>query len=136
VSPVHVEPSAQAAQAPLLQTIPLPQTLAVPSATVPVAVHTAVPVEQDTLPVWQGLSFGLQLLPSGQAPHVPLLQNCPLPQVLPLSAGLHVPVEHELQLPQVVWQQIPEIQFPFWHSPSAAQEPPSASFGLHVPEAQ
>jgi hypothetical protein len=98
----------------------------------------AVPVEHDTLPVWHGLLFGLHVLPSGQAPHFPLLQNCPLPvpHDLPLSDALHVPVEHELHSPQVVWQQIPipGIQFPFWHSVSAAQEPPSASFGLHVPE--
>jgi hypothetical protein len=95
-------------------------------------------VEHDTLPVWQGLLFGLHVLPSGQAPHCPLLQNCPLPlpQALPVSAALHVPVEHELHSPQVVAQQIPEIQCPFWHSLSAAQEPPSTSFGLHVPDAQ
>ena len=87
--------------------VPLPsQTLLVPqfvpAAWLPVPAHTAVPVEQDTLPVWQRLLLGLQALPSGQAPQVPLLQNCPLPQLLPLSAGTHVPVEQELQLPQVV----------------------------------
>jgi hypothetical protein len=78
-------------------------------------VQLAVPVEQEILPVWHGLLFGLHELPSAQAPQVPLLQNCPLPllQVLPLSDALQVPVEHELHSPQVVAQQIPEIQCPF-----------------------
>jgi hypothetical protein len=121
-----------------LQTFPVPQTVGVPSAALTGFRQTAVPVEHDIFPVWHGLLLGLQLLPSAHAPQVPLLQNCPLPlpHVLPLSDALHVPVEHELQAPQVVAQQIPEIQCPFVHSPSAAQEPPSASFGLHVPEAQ
>jgi hypothetical protein len=106
-------PEEQVTHAPFLQTFPVPQTFGVPSATLTGVRQTAVPVEHDTLPVWQGLLLGLQSLPSGQAPQIPLLQNFPVSQFFPLSAALHVPVEHELQAPQGVAQQIPEIQCPF-----------------------
>jgi hypothetical protein len=93
-------------------------------------------VEHETVPVWQRLPLGLHVLPSGQAPQEPALQNFPTSQDLPLSADRHVPVAQELQTPQVVAQQIPEMQCPFWQSPSPAHTPPSATLGLHVPEEQ
>jgi len=64
------------------------------------------------------------------------LQYFPVSQTLPLSDGVQVPVEQELQTPQVVAQQVPDMQCPFWQSPSAAHEPPLATFDLHVPDEQ
>jgi hypothetical protein len=64
---------------------------------------------------------------------VSLLQNCP--ELQPASV-LQTPVEHEWQELQGVWQQVPATQLPFWHWPSPVQAPPSATFGLQVPDAQ
>jgi hypothetical protein len=114
----HEAPALHVLQVPLpSQTLPEPQL--VPVVWLPVPVHMAVPVEQDTLPVWQRLSSGLHVLPSAQAPQVPLLQNCPLLQFLPLSAGLHTPVEQELQVPQALSQQTRSTQWPRVQSLSA-----------------
>ena len=108
----HEVPAVQATQVALpLQTMLVPQL--VPAGWLPFAVHCAVPVEQDNVPVWHGLLLGVHGLPSAQAPQAPLLQTFPLPQSVPLAIGLQVPVEHELHVPQVATlQQIPERQCP------------------------
>jgi hypothetical protein len=80
-------PEEQEVQAPFLQTCPLWQTLAVPSATFELNWQTWEPVEQENVPVWQGLLLGLQFPPEEQAVQSPFLQTCPLgqPVAVPLA---------------------------------------------------
>jgi len=75
-----------------------------PSASgVPRSVHTAVPVAQDSIPLWQGLE-GVQAVPLLHATHAPALQTIPpvpAPQVIPLglfplSTQAGDPVEQEI----------------------------------------
>jgi hypothetical protein len=66
---------------------PLPHTLLVPqdvpSVTLPVSVHTEVPVEHDVVPVLHGFD-GWQPTPAVHAPQIPLLQTLFVPQDVPL----------------------------------------------------
>lgn len=97
---VHV-PVEQAAHAPLLQTIPLPQ-LAVPFGTaLPLSTQVWLPVAQLYVPVWHGLPEGVQVPVPVHATQVPdALQTIPDPQFVPagrLPVSLHTsdPVEQD-----------------------------------------
>jgi hypothetical protein len=78
-------PSAHATQIPPLQTLPAPQPLFVPSATLPLSLHCGAPIAQEVVAVLHGVVV-VQELPSLQATHVPLLQNMSTPHELPLAA--------------------------------------------------
>jgi hypothetical protein len=112
----------------------LPQTLLVPQlvpaeTSFPVSLQTGVPVEQASVPWWQGL-LGTQLAPSWQATHWPDRQTIPLPQEVPFgwsSAAVQsgVPVaqlmapsrqgwpESEQALPAAHERQAPALQTRF-----------------------
>jgi hypothetical protein len=84
---------------PVLQTRSGPQT--VPSAAgLLLSVQTGVPVEQLSVPVWQG-SGGVQLEPALHMPHMPLEHTWLGPHIAPslwspLSAHTETPVEHDV----------------------------------------
>jgi hypothetical protein len=91
-------PSLQVLHVPPLQTLFVPHN--VPFMTFPDSPHTAVPVEQEIIPVLHGF-VGWQLAPLLQMPHVPLLQTLLEPQEVPLetfpvSTHTDVPVEHDV----------------------------------------
>jgi hypothetical protein len=75
----------------------LPQV--VPSATFVALLHCEVPLVQSVEPVWQTLPPGLHAAPAVQAPHWPLLQTWPEPQLVPLAAT-----------PLFVQTPVPELQ--------------------------
>jgi hypothetical protein len=62
-------PAAQAMHAPLLQTMLLPQVR--PSAALPVAVQTELPVAQDVVPTLQTIPSGVHARFCGQSMHAP-----------------------------------------------------------------
>jgi hypothetical protein len=75
-------PVAQTVQAPLSQTIPVPQVL--PFITLPFSTHMGWPVLQVVAPVRQGSVAGsVQAPPALQATQVPALQTWPVPQLVP-----------------------------------------------------
>jgi hypothetical protein len=113
---VHATPAVQETQLPALQTWFVPQLL--PSASsVPVSVHTDVPVLQVSVPTWQGL-VGVHAPPAVQATQVPALQTWFVPQAVPLerfpvSAQTDVPVMHDvapIRQGLVGWQLAPAVQ--------------------------
>jgi hypothetical protein len=80
---VQLAPARQATQAPLSQTIPLPQVT--PLLTDPwLSSQRGEPVEQSMVPVWQVL-VGVQAWPWAQLAQEPLLQTCWSPQVMPFG---------------------------------------------------
>jgi len=88
----------QAAQAPLLQTLFVPQE--VPLAMLPVSAQTEVPVAHDVAPVRHAVA-GVQVTPAVQAAQAPLLHTLFVPHDVPLatfpvSAQTEVPVAHEV----------------------------------------
>jgi hypothetical protein len=102
---VHVVPEVQETQLPALQTRLLPHD--VPFETVPVIMHTELPLLHTVLPVWHMLPFGVQALPAVQGLQLPPLhtrfvpQLVPFARLLPVSVQLGVPDE---QLSEPVWQ--------------------------------
>jgi hypothetical protein len=94
--------------APAVQFVHTPvalQTLLVPHA-VPAArfvflsVQTGDPVEQASVPAWQGFD-GVQVAPSWHATHFPVWQTSPVPQAVPfglsaVSVQTGAPVAHEI----------------------------------------
>ena len=96
---VHVRLIVQSIHAPPEQTRFVPQEAPLVIA-FPVSVQTPTPVEQEMVPVWQGLD-GVHASPSWHATHTPvLLHTMPVPQevpgdLFPLSVHACVPVEHE-----------------------------------------
>jgi hypothetical protein len=119
----HATPAAHATHAPASQTSPAPQL--VPFATLPDTLHTGVPPEQSVVPVWHGLP-GEQAVPVTHAPHVPLSQTWPAPQLVPsttLPVALHTatPVE--------------QLVVPVWHGLVGEQEVP-AVHATHDPASQ
>lgn len=108
---VQAAPLLHATQLPeLLQTMPVPQVA--PDALLPFSLQTCVPVEQEKVPVLQGL-VGWHVPPAVQATHWPPRQTCPVPQDVPsdneLDASVHtgVPVEHA-SVP--AWQRLAGVQ--------------------------
>jgi len=118
----HASPAVQGTHWPALQTTLVPHD--VPAATLPVELHTDVPVEQDVWPVWQTLPAGLHGWLAVHGPHWPALLQTPPVHGVPgldwpvcvqtgapvmheidpvrhwLPPGLHAaPVEHALQTP-------------------------------------
>lgn len=94
----HATPAVQATQVPLPQTMLVPHE--VPFATLPVAPHVDVPVEQDVRPVWQTLPPGLHGWLAVHAPHWPEpLHTPPLHAVpalaVPVCVQTGAPVVHE-----------------------------------------
>jgi hypothetical protein len=69
---VHVDPAAHGTQAPLLQTIPVPQPA--PFATLPVDVQMELPVAHDVVPAWQRLPPGVHGWPGAHVLQVPFEQ--------------------------------------------------------------
>jgi hypothetical protein len=113
---VQVRPAVQETQLPVLQTMFMPQVA--PSASeVPASVQTALPVEQDSVPLWQGL-VGTHDPPAAQATQPPLLQTMFGPQLVPfgrfpVSAQTDAPVTHEVAPVRqrlVGWQLAAEVQ--------------------------
>jgi hypothetical protein len=126
----------QATHAPDKQTRFVPQP--VPSWTdALVSVQVAVPAEQSSVPVWQGL-VGTQGDPELHALHSPLLHTIPVPQALPLLAlllSMHAacPVLHEVcptrQGAPVTSQVAPALQVrhvPWWQTLSVPHFAPSS----------
>jgi hypothetical protein len=64
---LHETPAVHATHEPPLHTMFVPHE--VPSATLPVALHVGVPVEQSVCPFWQGLPAGLHGWFAVHAPH-------------------------------------------------------------------
>jgi hypothetical protein len=85
----HEAPSAHAAHAPALQTLPLPH--GVPSGTFVVeSWQTCAPVAQEVVPAWHGFTLGVQLTPSAQPRHTPARQTLPVPHAVPSAAATPV----------------------------------------------
>ena len=81
---MQVTPVMHTPHFPVLQTRLAPQL--VPSATaVPLSAHTAVPLWQVNVPVWQGLSVGVQAPPGVQAAQTPLSHTLFVPHDVPLA---------------------------------------------------
>ena len=101
------------------------------------SVQVAVPAEQSSVPVWQGL-VGTQGDPELHALHSPLLHTIPVPQALPLLAlllSMHAacPVLHEVcptrQGAPVTSQVAPALQVrhvPWWQTLSVPHFAPSS----------
>jgi hypothetical protein len=82
---VQATSGVQAPQPPFLQTMLSPQLL--PSATrPPVSMHAALPVAQESVPLWH-LFVGVQAAPAVQFTHIPSLQTLPVPHGFPFAAG-------------------------------------------------
>jgi hypothetical protein len=121
---VHGVPAVHALQAPLLQTMFVPQVVPFDPGVI-VSVHVDAPVEHDVVPRSHWL-VGVQDAPAVQAVHVPPLQTMLVPHEVPFGAGpsvsvhVTVPVEQEV-VP--VWQTsvgvhaVPEVQLV--HAPSS-----------------
>ncbi len=95
---VHEVPAVHALHTPLLHTLLAPQLE--PSArSLPVSVHTGMPVVQEIVPVWHGFDGGHEP-PDVHAPQTPLSHTEVPPQLVPFGTGiiasLHTgtPVEH------------------------------------------
>jgi hypothetical protein len=132
---VHAPPAVQVAQAPLLQTMFVPQV--VPFARSPDAMHTGEPVAHDVVPILQTL-VGWQLEPAAHDTHVPALQTLSVPQPAPLASALPVSVQAMLgeQTVMPAWhglagtQIVPAeqaAQFPVWQTMFAPQALPFAT---------
>jgi hypothetical protein len=66
----------------------------------PVSMQTGAPVEQTSVPLWQGFA-GLQAVPAAQATQLPPLQTMPVPHVvpsgrLPVVPQTEAPVAHDV----------------------------------------
>jgi hypothetical protein len=90
-----------------------------------VSVHTGVPVEHPSVPVWQRL-LGVQLVPSLHVTQLPFEQTMPVPHAvpsarLPLSTHVETPVAHEV--------------FPAWQAVASWHAFPSEQ-AVQVPELQ
>jgi hypothetical protein len=86
-------------QLPALHTWFVPQVVPLETA-VPVSMHVELPVEQTSVPVWQGFAVGRQLPPAVHGTHAPLLQTWLVPHdipfaTFPVSAQTGTPVTHE-----------------------------------------
>jgi hypothetical protein len=113
---VQARPAVQALHTPVLQTRLVPQL--VPSARdVPVSPQTALPVVQESVPVWQVL-LGVHDWPLLHVVQVPALQTMLVPQdvppaLFPLSTQTCDPVEHDV-VPSLQglpgWQALPAVQ--------------------------
>jgi hypothetical protein len=118
---VQLTPAVQEAQAPLLQTLFIPQD--VPFATFPVSAQTGAPVRQEVAPVRQAFA-GVQAAPAVQAAHVPLLHTMFVPHDAPLEtfpdsvqtgapeSQAVVPVRHGLPLTLQVASAVQLTQLP------------------------
>jgi hypothetical protein len=135
---LHAWPAVHVPHWPALHTWLLPQD--VPSATWPVCVQTALPVEQETTPLRHELPPGVQAAPVAQEMQAPLLQTSLVPQGVPSAAltGLvqvDAPVAHEVD---PVWQAFPPgphdrpavqaTHLPPEHTLFVPQEVPSGAF--------
>ncbi len=89
---VQSAPAVQAVQAPLPQTMFVPQD--VPLATLPDSVQTAAPVSQLVVPVRHGLPLTLQLAPAVQLRQLPAgPQTLFVPQLVPAASSVPVSVQ-------------------------------------------
>jgi hypothetical protein len=128
----------QGTQLPALHTWFVPQLVPLVTA-VPVSMHVELPVEQTSVPVWQGFAVGRQLPPAAHGTHAPLLQTWLVPHdvpfaTLPVSAQTGTPVTHEfapvLHL-LVGWQVEPDVhgpQVPLLHTMFVPHDVPLARF--------
>jgi hypothetical protein len=104
----------------------------------PLSLQTAVPVEQLSVPVWQGLLIGVQAVPAVQVPQLPLLHTMFGPHDVPFgwfpsSAQTGDPVVHDV-VPVlhglfIGWQEVPAehiTQAPALHTLSVPQIVPFA----------
>lgn len=77
-------PAVHDTQLPALHTRFVPQ--AVPFGwLLPLSVHTAVPVEQLSVPVWHGFAVGVQAPPALQVTQLPVMQTMFVPQPVPFG---------------------------------------------------
>jgi hypothetical protein len=89
---VQSAPTVQAEQAPLPQTMLVPQD--VPLETLPDSVQTAAPVSQVVVPVRHGLPLTLQLGPAVQLTQLPAEpQTLLVPQLLPAASSVPVSLQ-------------------------------------------
>jgi hypothetical protein len=119
----HAVPAPHATHVPPSQTSPDPQV--VPLATLPVASHTGVPMEQVVAPVWHGLPVEHDV-PATQAPQVPLSQTWPDPQAVPLAT---LPVALHTATP------VEQLVVPVWHGLVGEHVEP-AVHATHAPPSQ
>ena len=102
----QLAPATQSTHAPTPHTRPVPQLVPL-AALDPVSTHTAAPVAQLVVPVWQALPDGTQLAPATQATQAPALHTRPVPHVVPLERLVPVSVhtaDPVLQSVAPVWQ--------------------------------
>jgi hypothetical protein len=96
-----------AAHTPAEQLIPAPQITRGESGTLPVALHTDVPVEHSVWPVLHTLPSGVHTVPALHATQPPLLHTRSDPQLVPLvrlvPRSLHVGIPDE-QSSAPLWQ--------------------------------
>jgi hypothetical protein len=81
---VQVVLAVQALHCPLAQTMLAPQE-APAGRSLPVSLHSAIPLVQDMVPVWHLLA-GVQTIPAMHWTQLPSPQTFPLPQAVPLGA--------------------------------------------------
>jgi hypothetical protein len=113
---VQARPIVQAVQAPLLQTMLVPQL--VPLATFADSTHTGAPVLQVIVPVRQGLPVMAQLAPAVHSPQTPAaLQTLLVPQVVP--AGMFVSASTHWGVPVV------QESVPWWQGVAGVQAAPA-----------
>jgi hypothetical protein len=100
----HIIPAVHAVHAPLLHTMPAPQTF--PLGALPPSMHSEAPVAHDVLPILHGLSKE-QVASGVQATQLPLLQNILFPQGVPLPTAAPVSVQSGVPVAQ--------DKVPTWH---------------------
>jgi hypothetical protein len=121
---VQLAPAWHATQAPVaLQTLFGAQV--VPAATsVPLSLHTGVPLEQTSEPWWQAFVVGTHEASIWQTVHTPSRQTMSEPQLVPLgrlpaAAQTGAPVSHAIA--------------PVWHVFPVREQAVPAAHGTHVP---
>jgi hypothetical protein len=116
-------PTVQAAQAPPLQTMFVPQE--VPLATFPDSVQTGAPVSQEVVPVRHGLPLTLQAAPTVQLTQLPVEpQTLFVPQLVPGATRVLISLQTGVPVAQV--------SVPLWQGFAGTQLAPSAQV-LHCP---
>ena len=133
---VQSPPLVQALHVPPLHTLFVPHD--VPSVAFPAVTQTEVPVEQDVIPILQGL-VGWQLAPAVHEPHIPPLHTLFVPHdvpsaTFPVSAQTAAPVTQEVAPVRqglLGWQLAPVVhapQVPLSHTLFVPHVVPSARF--------
>jgi hypothetical protein len=103
----QVEPWAQEAHAPLLQTRLAPQDVPL-VALLPVSMHVEVPLAHEVVPVWHAF-VGVHADPAVHAVHAPVSQTAFVPHGAPFGA---LPVALHVSTPGVAHVAVPTWQIP------------------------